>query len=138
VSLPPYTYLFKIPSRIGAGTGIFTRALLDQKWSSDFKEIKAVEPSSGMREVFSKTVSNDRVTISLSEGTFDTTGIEDRWGDLVVIAQVALLYIQYCQDLNFTVQAFHWCPDYDRACAEFARILKPDGIVAFIWNLEDR
>jgi len=36
------------------------------------------------------------------------------------------------------LKAFHWCPDYDRASAEFARILKPTGIVAFAWNLEDR
>lgn len=36
------------------------------------------------------------------------------------------------------MQAFHWCPDYDKAVAEFARVLKPEGIVAFIWNLEDR
>lgn len=35
-------------------------------------------------------------------------------------------------------QAFHWCPDYDAAAAEFARILKPGGKVALIWNLEDR
>ena len=35
-------------------------------------------------------------------------------------------------------QAFHWCPDYDKASREFARILKPDGVVALIWNLEDR
>jgi ubiquinone/menaquinone biosynthesis C-methylase UbiE len=35
-------------------------------------------------------------------------------------------------------QAFHWCPDYDAASKEFARILKPNGIVALIWNLEDR
>jgi Methyltransferase domain len=86
-----------LPSRIGAGTGIFTRALLGQKWSADVKEIKAVEPSSGMREIFSKTVSSDRVTISLSEGTFDTTGIEDQWGDLIVIAQVASFHAEYYQ-----------------------------------------
>jgi len=35
-------------------------------------------------------------------------------------------------------QAFHWCLDYDAAAAEFSRILKPGGIVALIWNLEDR
>jgi SAM-dependent methyltransferase len=40
---------------------------------------------------------------------------------------------------RFTLfQAFHWCPDYDAAAAEFARILKPGGIVVLIWNLEDR
>lgn len=40
--------------------------------------------------------------------------------------------------LIFNLQAFHWCPDYDSASKEFARILKPNGVVAFIWNLEDR
>ena len=35
-------------------------------------------------------------------------------------------------------QAYHWCPDYDAASTEFSRILKPNGTVAFIWNLEDR
>ncbi|OSC99079.1 S-adenosyl-L-methionine-dependent methyltransferase [Trametes coccinea BRFM310] len=105
---------------LGAGTGIFTRALLAHPdWSDAIKELRAVEPSEGMRDVFTKSVSDPRV--SVREGTFDTTGIEDGWADLVVIAQ-----------------AFHWCPDYDKAAAEFARILKPEGIVAFIWNLEDR
>lgn len=37
-----------------------------------------------------------------------------------------------------TPQAFHWCPDYNSASAEFARALKPGGVVAFVWNLEDR
>ncbi|KAJ8483272.1 hypothetical protein ONZ51_g4819 [Trametes cubensis] len=105
---------------LGAGTGIFTRALLAHPdWAESIKELRAVEPSEGMRDVFTKTVSDPRV--SVREGTFDTTGIEDGWADLVVIAQ-----------------AFHWCPDYDKAVSEFARILKPEGIVAFIWNLEDR
>jgi phospholipid N-methyltransferase len=89
--------------RIGAGTGIFTRALLDQNWSSDIKNIKAIEPSAGMREVFSKSVSSDRVTISINEGTFDTTGIEDQWGDLVVIAQVSSFHVKNPQSITMTV-----------------------------------
>jgi SAM-dependent methyltransferase len=36
------------------------------------------------------------------------------------------------------MQAFHWCPDFARASAEFGRILKPGGVLALIWNLEDR
>jgi len=47
--------------------------------------------------------------------------------------KINLLFQTYIAD-----QAFHWCPDYSRASTEFARILKPDGVVAFIWNLEDR
>ncbi|KAI0690572.1 S-adenosyl-L-methionine-dependent methyltransferase [Cytidiella melzeri] len=105
---------------LGAGTGIFTRALLaSPNWSDAIKELRAIEPSAGMRDQFSKTVSDARV--SIAEGTFDTTGVEDGWADLVVIAQ-----------------AFHWCPDFNKAAEEFARVLKPDGIVALIWNLEDR
>lgn len=112
---PPITIV-----EIGAGTGIFTRALLAHpEWSSSVKEIKAVEPSSGMREVFCASVQDERV--SIADGTFESTGIEDGWADIIIIAQ-----------------AFHWCPDFDRGSAEFARILKPNGIVTFVWNLEDR
>jgi len=103
---------------IGSGTGIFTRALLAQ-WNTAIYQIKAIEPSEGMRSMFSQTVKDDRVTVA--EGTFDATGIAEGWADLVVIAQ-----------------AFHWCPDYNTASAEFSRILKPNGTVAFTWNLEDR
>ncbi|KAK0459807.1 S-adenosyl-L-methionine-dependent methyltransferase [Desarmillaria tabescens] len=107
-------------AEIGAGTGLFTKALLKHPdFASSIKELKAVEPSAGMRDVFVKTVQDERA--SARDGTFDTTNIEDGWADLVTIAQ-----------------AFHWCPDYDAASAEFARILKPGGVVAFIWNLEDR
>ena len=53
---------------------------------------------------------------------------------------VILILPSHLQGSNLlpTSQAFHWCPDYDAAAAEFARILKPGGIVALIWNLEDR
>ncbi|KAF8881985.1 S-adenosyl-L-methionine-dependent methyltransferase [Infundibulicybe gibba] len=105
---------------IGAGTGIFTRALLTHPdWDVAVRELKAVEPSAGMRDVFSKAVMDERV--SIQEGTFDTTGVETGWADLIFIAQ-----------------AFHWCPDYNLASAEFARILKPGGAFVCLWNVEDR
>ena len=40
-----------------------------------------------MREQFSKTITDPRV--SVAEGTFEATGVEDGWADLVVIAQVS-------------------------------------------------
>ncbi|KAI0079913.1 S-adenosyl-L-methionine-dependent methyltransferase [Panus rudis PR-1116 ss-1] len=105
---------------LGAGTGIFTRALLAHpEWTQSIRQLKAIEPSEGMRKVFSDTVKDERV--SVADGTFEKTGVEDGWADLVVVAQ-----------------AFHWCPDYDKAAQEFARVLKPNGIVTLIWNLEDR
>ncbi|KAJ6547588.1 S-adenosyl-L-methionine-dependent methyltransferase [Mycena capillaripes] len=107
---------------IGAGTGIFTRAFLAHpEWAGAFEELKAVEPSEGMRDVFSKTVSDEHGRVSIIEGTFQESHIEDGWADLVVVAQ-----------------AFHWCPDFARASEEFGRILKPGGVLALIWNLEDR
>jgi SAM-dependent methyltransferase len=72
-----------------------------------------------MRDVWTKTVDDNRS--SIVKGTFDNTGVEDGWADLIIIAQ-----------------AFHWCPDYGKASVEFGRILKKDGAVVFIWNLEDR
>ena len=45
-----------------------------------------MEPSEGMRETFSTRVQDPRV--STYEGTFERTGVEAGWADLVVIAQV--------------------------------------------------
>ncbi|KAI5123364.1 hypothetical protein M0805_001785 [Coniferiporia weirii] len=105
---------------LGAGTGIFTRALLAHpEWQTAVGELKAIEPSEGMREVFAKTVMDPRV--SVANGTFDHTGAPDAWADLVIVAQ-----------------AFHWCPDYEAALQEFARVLKPEGAIVLVWNLEDR
>ena len=74
-------------ARIGSGTGIFTRALLAHPdWKDSVAELRAVEPSAGMREVFTKSVVDPRV--SVREGTFDATGVEDGWADVVIIAQV--------------------------------------------------
>lgn len=102
--------------RIGSGTGIFTRALLAHPdWSgSTIGQLRAVEPSEGMREQFSKTVTDARVTVA--EGTFDRTGVEDGWADLVVVAQVRNISVPLLKsDVNGSTQAFHWCPDYDKA-----------------------
>jgi hypothetical protein len=73
--------------RLGSGTGIFTRALLgDSLFGPAVRELRAVEPSEGMRGTFSTKVQDPRV--STYEGTFDCTGVEAGWADLVVIAQV--------------------------------------------------
>ncbi|OCB86743.1 S-adenosyl-L-methionine-dependent methyltransferase [Sanghuangporus baumii] len=104
---------------IGCGSGKFTRVLLAHpEWEQSIKELKCIEPNEGMRAVFSKTVDDPRV--SLSEGTFDATGVPDHWADLIVIAT-----------------AFHWCQDLEAATEEFIRILKSDGVVCLIWITDD-
>ncbi|KAG8754395.1 hypothetical protein FRC12_011200 [Ceratobasidium sp. 428] len=118
-SIPKTDEPLKI-AELGSGTGLFTRALLAHSvFGPAVGELRAIEPSEGMRQALEERTKDSRAK-SLA-GDFLNSGVEDGWADLVVVAQ-----------------AFHWCPDYDKAMAEFARILKPKGIVAFIWNLEDR
>ncbi|OJA10363.1 hypothetical protein AZE42_07655 [Rhizopogon vesiculosus] len=105
---------------IGAGTGIFTRALLSHpEWTTSIGALRAVDPSDDMRNFWTKTVKDNRT--SIIKGTFDDTGVEDGWADLIIIAE-----------------AFHWCLDYAKAFTEFARILNKDGTFVLLWNNEDR
>lgn len=92
-----------------SGTGIFTRLLLNRGY-----EIVAAEPSSGMRKAFSSrtpeipVVEADAYHLPFDDGAFDAVTI---------------------------AQAFHWFAD-EEALKEIARVLKPKGRVAMIWNLE--
>ena len=75
--------------RIGAGTGLFTTALLahpDWSATATIGSLKAYDPSAGMRAVFAEKTTDGRVTVA--EGTFDRVDAGDSWADLVVIAQV--------------------------------------------------
>ena len=95
---------------IGAGTGIFTKLLLERG-----ARVNAVEPNSGMRDALLRELvghSNLRVMT----GSAEATELPDHSVDFIVSAQ-----------------AFHW---FDRAAAkaEFRRILRPGGRVALIWN----
>lgn len=49
--------------------------------------MRALEPSEGMRDVFTNTVKDNRV--SVADGQFTATGAEDSSADLIVIAQVS-------------------------------------------------
>lgn len=77
-------------------------------------ELTAAEPSPGMRAAFSSrspkipVVAADAYKLPFGDETFDAVTI---------------------------AQAFHWFAD-EEALSEIARILKPDGRVGMIWNLE--
>lgn len=95
---------------IGAGTGIFTRALLDQGL-----QVTAVEPNDDMR-LAAEEVLSDYSGFSSIGGAAEQTGIADHSIDLVTVAQ-----------------AFHWFDPvlFQQECR---RILKPDRMVALVWN----
>ncbi|BGP56122.1 hypothetical protein JCM8202_005889 [Rhodotorula sphaerocarpa] len=113
---------------LGAGTGLFTRGFLARAATADnvgrVKRLTAVEPSEGMREGFAKKLEGleeSGIEVAVVDGLFDRIPAPDASADLVVIAQ-----------------AFHWVGHDGRsAVKEIARVLKPGGVWALIWNLED-
>lgn len=95
---------------IGAGTGIFTKLLLDNE-----HKVYAVEPSGDMRDKLNK-LKHDYTDIEIINGTAENTGIKDKSIDLIVSAQ-----------------SLHWF-DLQKAKIEFKRILKDRNLCLFIWN----
>lgn len=96
---------------IGSGTGIFSKLLLDAG-----AEVFAVEPNDDMRGAAETMLGASACFHSIGAPAEDT-GLEDQRVDLIVAAQ-----------------AFHWF-DRQRVRSEFARILKPGGSIALIWNV---
>jgi ubiquinone/menaquinone biosynthesis C-methylase UbiE len=95
---------------IGAGTGIWTRMLA----SHGLHSVVAVEPNDAMR---AEGMEASRGTgIVWRKGSAEDAGLPDRSADLVSMAS-----------------SLHWA-DFDQACAEFARILRPGGLFVALWN----
>ncbi|WP_347111220.1 methyltransferase domain-containing protein [Paenarthrobacter sp. S56] len=96
---------------VGAGTGKFTRLLLDRGL-----HVVAVDPSADMLAQLRKACPEVQEAL---EGTAEVTGLADSTFDVVSVAQ-----------------AWHWC-DPHRASTEIARILRPEGTLGLIWNQLD-
>ena len=95
---------------LGSGTGKFTRALAPLGAARI-----AVEPTTGMREVFARVLPE----VPVLDGTAEAIPLPDAIADAVVCAQ-----------------SFHWFRGR-RALREFARILRPRGGVGLLWNTRD-
>jgi len=95
---------------VGAGTGIWTRMLALR----GLRTVTAVEPNDDMR---GRGIENSRGTkIAWRKGTAEETGLPESSVDLLTMAS-----------------SFHWA-DFDRACDEFHRVLRPAGVFAALWN----
>lgn len=126
---------------LGAGTGIATRMLLAAATSASadgtpppgIASLTAIEPSAGMRSHFESAIISSlkremqdkgqlspQANISVEDGAFENFDAGHN-NDAVVVAQ-----------------AWHWCQDWDQALQQVAKALRPNGILALIWNLEDR
>ncbi len=89
----------------GAGTGIFTRLLVERGF-----QVTAIEPNAEMRK------QNDVPTARWLNGTFEASGLGDasqRWA--------------------VAAQSFHWA-DPQRSLPEIRRVLQPECLFTVLWN----
>ena len=93
---------------IGAGTGISSRAL-----AATGARVIAIEPNEEMRSVASAS------GVDARDGRADATGLPDDSADVVC-----------------AFQAFHWFTEAVTV-VEFARLLRPGGRIALVWNERD-
>jgi SAM-dependent methyltransferase len=91
---------------LAAGTGKLTRVLVRHA------DVTAIEPVDGMRAVLERRVPEARVLA----GTAETIPLPDGSADAVFVAE-----------------AFHWF-ELGRAPVEIARVLRPGGRLAVLWN----
>jgi SAM-dependent methyltransferase len=95
---------------LAAGTGKFTALLVPTG-----AEIVAVEPVKQMGDELRRAVPG----VEVLEGTAENIPLPDGSVDALTVAQ-----------------AFHWF-DFDAALVEIARVLRPGGGLAFMWNRRD-
>jgi SAM-dependent methyltransferase len=107
-----------IVADVGAGTGILTRLLLGRGAT-----VFAVEPNAAMRAAAEATLGSEPDFRSIA-ATAEATTLPDRSIDL--LAKLARSAIT-------AGQAFHWF-DPEPTRREWARILRPGGWAALIWN----
>ncbi|MGZ4466400.1 MAG: class I SAM-dependent methyltransferase [Nocardioides sp.] len=92
---------------LGAGTGKLTAALVELG-----HDVHATDPDPAMLSILSRDLPDVRTSVAPAE----EIPLPDRSVDVVVSAQ-----------------AFHWF-DLDRTLPEVARVLKPGGRLAVVWN----
>jgi len=92
---------------LAAGTGKLTRILV-----AHASEVFAIEPVDGMRAVLEQQVPQARILTGAAEA--------------IPLPDASL-------DAVFVAEAFHWF-DLERAPAEIARVLRPGGWLAVLWN----
>ncbi len=106
IGLTPAT----VVADIGSGTGLLTQLFVDNG-----NPVYAVEPNAGMRQAAEAALGH-YANLHSVDGRSEATTLPSGSVDLVTAAQ-----------------AFHWFEPL-AARAEFARILRPLGWVALVWN----
>jgi SAM-dependent methyltransferase len=95
---------------VGAGTGILTKLFLDAGYA-----VHAIEPNGPMLAEATTQLKHYPGFMAVP-GTAENTTLPNNSVDAVIAGQ-----------------AFHWF-NAEKSKAEFTRILKPNGLVALVWN----
>ncbi|MDN4171927.1 class I SAM-dependent methyltransferase [Nocardioides sp. SOB77] len=95
---------------VGAGTGKLTEVLVDLG-----HDVHATEPDPALLEVLKRHLPD----VPVSGAAAEDLPLPDASVDVVVAAQ-----------------SFHWF-DHERALPEIARVLRPGGRLALVWNVTD-
>lgn len=104
-----------IVADVGAGTGIFTKELLEKGL-----QVVAVEPNEEMRQaLIGQLVALNGSALQVSAGSAERTELAANSVNHIICAQ-----------------SFHWF-DPVKTRGEFMRILKPKGQVVLLWNQRD-
>jgi SAM-dependent methyltransferase len=98
---------------LAAGTGKLTERIVAQGVPG--RRVTAVEPSPGMRATLAEALPG----VAALDGSAEATGLPTASADVVTVAQ-----------------AWHWF-DAELVPAELARVLRPGGVLAVIWNVRD-
>lgn len=98
---------------VGSGTGIFARLLIDRGF-----HVYGVEPNAEMRAAAETSMAGE-VRFTSVDGSAEATTLSDASVDVVTAAQ-----------------AFHWFSGTETR-TEWARVLRPAGLVALVWNVRD-
>lgn len=96
---------------LGAGTGLLTRAIVAVTTAA----VIPVEPDAGMRAQLTRATAR----ITPLAGSAEAIPLPDASVDAVLVGQ-----------------AYHWF-DKERAHPEIARVLRPGGVFAPMWNIRD-
>ncbi|KAK6463288.1 methyltransferase [Scheffersomyces coipomensis] len=97
---------------IAAGTGKFTKNLIDHGWKDN---LIIVEPSQGMLTSFKKNFPQIK---NVHQASSYKIPLQDNTADSIIIAQ-----------------GYHWFSDQD-SLKEISRVLKPNGTLGLIWNFD--
>lgn len=96
---------------VGAGTGKLSAVIAELG-----REVIAIEPDDAMRSMCRRRLPD----IEVFDGSGEHLPLPDSSVDAVTFGQ-----------------AWHWV-DPQLACAEAARVLRPDGVLALMWNVRDQ